>query len=131
MGFGRAPGAAVPMSDPAVAGTVSAQRFSCTAVIGGRPALTVEHITRVGSGQAPDWPTGRGWRVAVEGRPSMVIEARIAVHGEDETDQGCLGTAMHAVHTIGPVCRARPGIRTFLDLPMINGRHVFGAGPAR
>nr|MDT0665150.1 hypothetical protein [Micromonospora sp. DSM 115978] len=78
------------------AGTVSAQRYSCTAVIGGRPALTVEHVTRVGHGQAPDWPTGRGWKVTVEGQPSMVLEAQIAIHDEDENDQGCLGTAMHA-----------------------------------
>jgi hypothetical protein len=62
--------------------------------------------------------------VAVEGTPSMVLESRIAVHGEDENDQGCLGTAMHAVHAIAPVCAAEPGIRTFLDLPMITGRHV-------
>lgn len=103
-------------------GTVSAQRFSCTAVIDGRPALTVEHITRVGADQAPDWPTGRGWRVTVEGEPSMVVDATIAIHGEDETRQGCLGTAMHAVHAIGPVCDAAPGIRTFLDLPIICGR---------
>ena len=51
------------------AGTVSAQRFAYSAVIGGREALTIEHITRMGAGQAPDWPTGRGWRVTVEGRP--------------------------------------------------------------
>jgi len=106
------------------AGTVSAQRFSCTAIIGGRPALTIEHITRLGDDQAPDWPSGRGWKVTVEGRPSMVLESRIATHGEDETDQGCLGTAMHAVHAIAPVCAAAPGIRTFLDLPTIVGRGV-------
>jgi hypothetical protein len=106
------------------AGAVAAQRFGCTAVIEGRPALTVEHITRLGEGQATDWPTGRGWKVTVEGLPSMVLESRIATPGEDETDQGCLGTAMHAVHAIAPVCAAAPGIRTFLDLPMITGRHV-------
>lgn len=106
------------------AGTVSAQRFSYAAIIGGRRALTVEHITRLRDDQAPDWPTGRGWKVTVEGRPSMVLESKIATHGEDETDQGCLGTAMHAVHAIAPVCAAAPGIRTFLDLPMITGRHV-------
>jgi hypothetical protein len=106
------------------AGCVSALRFSYTAVVGGRPALTVEHITRLGEGQAPDWPTGRGWKVTVEGRPSMVLESKIAVHGEDENEQGCLGTAMHAVHAIAPVCAAAPGIRTFLDLPMLTGRHV-------
>ena len=54
----------------------------------------------------------------------MVLEAQIATHGEDETDQGCLGTAMHAVHAVVPVCAADPGIRTFLDLPIIAGRHV-------
>jgi 2,4-diaminopentanoate dehydrogenase len=114
------------------AGTVSAQRFSCAAVIDGREALTVEHITRLGHGQAPDWPTGQGWKVAIEGAPSMRLEAEIAVHGEDHNQQGCLGTAMHAVHAIEPVCAADPGIRTFLDLPMIVGRHALrGGGPGR
>lgn len=106
------------------AGTVSAQRFSYTAIVNGRPALTVEHITRLGADQAPDWPTGRGWHVTVEGNPSMELKSCIAAGGEDETDQGCLGTAMHAVHAIAPVCAATPGIRTFLDLPIITGRGV-------
>lgn len=106
------------------AGTVSAQRFSVSAIVGGRQAITVEHITRLGADQAPDWPAGRGWRVAIEGSPSMVLESEVGVHGEDRNDQACLATAMHAVHAIGPVCAAAPGIRTFLDLPMITGRHV-------
>ncbi|HEX2400280.1 MAG TPA: dihydrodipicolinate reductase [Mycobacterium sp.] len=112
------------------AGTVAAQRFGYTAIVNGRPALTVEHITRLGDEQAPDWPTGRGWKVTVEGRPSMVLDSKIATHGEDETDQGCLGTAMHAIHAIAPVCAAAPGIRTFLDLPMIIGRGVLSASGA-
>lgn len=57
-----------------------------------------------------------------DGAPSMVLDARIAVHGEDDTDQGCLGTGRHAVHAIAPVCAADPGIRTFLDLPTIAAR---------
>jgi 2,4-diaminopentanoate dehydrogenase len=110
------------------AGTVSAMRFSATAMIDGRAALTVEHITRLAEGEAPDWPRGRGWKVTVDGQPSMVLEAKIAVRGEDENDQGCLGTAMHAVHAIAPVCAAPPGIRTFLDLPTIVGRHGLRRG---
>ena len=106
------------------AGTVSAQRFAVSAIVKGRKAITVEHITRLGADQAPEWPTGRGWRVAIEGTPSMVLESEIAVHDEDENDQACLGTAMHAVHAIPLVCAAAPGIRTFLDLPMITGRNV-------
>lgn len=106
-------------------GTVEAMRFSATAVIDGRPAMTVEHITRLRPDAAPDWETGRGWKVAVDGLPSMVLESRIAVNGEDDTDQGCLGTAMHAVHAVLPVRAAGPGIKTFLELPTIAGRHVF------
>ena len=105
-------------------GTVAAQRFGYSGIIAGRRAITVEHVTRLGKEQAPHWPTGRGWRVRIEGAPSMALEATIAVNGEDENDQGCLGTAMHAIHAIPRVCAAPPGIRTFLDLPMITGRGV-------
>jgi hypothetical protein len=107
-------------------GTVSAQRFGFSGIIAGRPVISVEHITRLGADQAPHWPRGRGWRVRIEGAPSMELEATIAVNGEDENDQGCLGTAMHAVHAIPHVCAAAPGIRTFLDLPLITGRGAIG-----
>ena len=106
------------------AGTVSAQRFAYSGIVNGREALTVEHVTRMGADQAPEWPTGRGWRVTIEGEPSMTLDSRIAVNGEDDTEQGCLATAMHAVHAIAPVCAADPGIKTFLDLPMITGRGI-------
>jgi hypothetical protein len=109
------------------AGTVSGKRYSFTAMIAGRPALKVEHVTRISPDAGPDWPTGRGWKVTVEGAPSMVLETQIGVHGEDENDQACLATAMHAVNSIRPVCAAAPGIRTFLDLPMIVGRHALPA----
>jgi hypothetical protein len=112
------------------AGTVSAQRYGLSGTVAGRRAITVEHVTRVGVGQAPDWPSGRGWRVRIEGEPSMALEVSIAVNGEDDSDQGCLGTAMHAIHAIPHVCAAPPGIRTFLDLPLITGRGSLAApGP--
>lgn len=111
---------------PIEAGTVSAMRFSATAIIDGKPRLTVEHVTRLSDDEAPDWPQGRGWRITVEGVPSMRVEAQVAINGEDENDQGCLGTAMHAVHSVAPVCAAEPGIKTFLDLPTIVGRRILG-----
>ena len=40
----------------------------------------------------------------------------------------CLGTAMHAIHAIPHVCAAEPGIRTFLDLPIIAGRGALALG---
>ena len=106
-------------------GTVAAMRFSVTGVINGREAITVEHISRLRPDIAPEWPNGRGWRVTIKGEPSMVLETHIGTDGEDEVDQGCMATAMHAVHAVYPVCKAGPGIKTFLDLPMITGRKIF------
>lgn len=104
-------------------GTVAAMRFGLSGIIGGRPALVIEHVTRTRADLAPDWPQGRGWTVDVEGQPSMRCALQIATDGGDENDQACLGTAMHAVNAIPLVCQAPPGIRTFLDLPMVVGRH--------
>lgn len=106
------------------AGTVAGKRYSYTAVVKGRPAMKVEHVTRLGKHIAPHWPQGRGWHVTIKGSPSMSLKSVIAPDGGDENDEGCLGTAMHAVHAIIPVCAAEPGIRTFLDLPPIIGRGI-------
>jgi hypothetical protein len=105
-------------------GTVSGKRYSYTAVVGGRPALKVEHVTRLGEHTAPHWPQGRGWHVTIKGSPNMTLKSTIAPDGGDENDEACLGTAMHAVHAIAPVCEAKTGIRTFLNLPTIIGRHI-------
>lgn len=107
------------------AGTVAGKRYSFTATIEGRPALKIEHITRLGAHIAPQWPIGRGWYVTVEGKPSMVLKAEIGVDDRDQNDEACLATAMHAVHTIAALCDAPAGIRTFLDLPIIHGRKNF------
>ncbi|MCB2048279.1 MAG: hypothetical protein KDE32_08635 [Novosphingobium sp.] len=107
------------------AGTTAGKRYRFSAVIDGRKAMTIEHVTRMGEDIAPDWPQGRGWHVTVEGTPSMKLACEIAVHGEDANDQACHATAMHAVHAIAPVCAADTGIRTFLDLPQIVGRGAF------
>jgi len=104
------------------AGTVAAMRFGLSGIVGGRPAIVIEHVTRTRSDLAPEWPKGRGWSVDVEGEPSMRCTVEIATDGGDENDQGCLGTAMHAVNAIPLVCKAAPGIRTFLDLPMVLGK---------
>jgi hypothetical protein len=105
-------------------GTVAAMKFGATAIVDGRPALTVEHVTRLTQDAAPEWANGQGWRVTIEGLPSMMMEAHIGLHGEDHNDQACLATGMHAVHTVIPLCEADPGIRTVIDMRMVIGRHA-------
>ena len=37
-------------------------------------------------------------------------------------NRGIVATAMHCVNAIPYVCRAEPGIRTYLELPLVAGR---------
>jgi hypothetical protein len=41
----------------------------------------------------------------------------------EKRNAGIAATAMHCVNAIPYVCRAEPGIRTYLDLPLASGRH--------
>ncbi len=105
-------------------GTIAAQRFRWTGNVGGEERIVLEAVYRAGAEVAPEW-TAPGCKVQIEGRPRMAMDL-----GEGWISNGLAATAMHAVHAVPHVCRAEPGIRTFLDLPLIVGRHAFkGARP--
>ena len=44
---------------------------------------------------------------------------------------GIVATALHCVNAIPYVCRAEPGLRTYLDLPLVAGRAAPGLHRAR
>jgi len=58
-------------------GTVGAIWFRCIGVVDGEEVITIEHIDRMCSDAAPDWPKSRAggidgvWRVIIEGEPSF------------------------------------------------------------
>ncbi len=105
------------------AGTIAAQRFSWAGMIGGEKRILLEAVYRARRGLVPDWPDVGG-TVRIEGRPRISFNL-----DEGWISNGLAGTALHAVHAVPHVCRAEPGIRTFLDLPLITGRHA-AAGSA-
>lgn len=107
------------------AGTISAMRFSFNAYVAGQPRLVVEHVTRLNADQAPEWPQGHGYTIAIRGEPSMRLSFEMGVgEGRSELADSVLSAAMHAVNSVPAVCEADPGIRTFLELPLITGRHT-------
>lgn len=107
------------------AGTVSAIRHAFIAYVGGVPRLGVEHVTRLNAEQAPHWPQGHGYTITLRGEPSMRLSYEMGVEeGRSELDDSVLSAAMHAVNSVPAVCEAEPGIRSFLDLPIITGRHT-------
>ncbi len=112
-------------------GTVSGQRYRWRGIVANRPALEIEALWTVGPGYPDAWPRPReGWTVTLEGAPSLrahftnaasfarAKETPIAdhVHAAD------VATALQAVNAIAPLCAAPPGVRSFLDLPLIRGR---------
>jgi 4-hydroxy-tetrahydrodipicolinate reductase len=98
------------------AGSVAGHRWLWQGIVAGEPRIRQEAVYRAHPSVAPDWPA-TGAEVRIEGRPRM--ELRL---GHDWLSSGLLATAMHAVHAIPHVCRAGPGIRSFLDLPLVTAR---------
>jgi 4-hydroxy-tetrahydrodipicolinate reductase len=104
-------------------GTIAALRFEVQGIVGGRPVLVVEHVTRLDDELAPEWPRGNGsYRVVIRGVPSMRCEFEFADERGDHAVGGVLLTATRLVNAIPAVCRAPVGLLSVLDLPLVTGR---------
>jgi 2,4-diaminopentanoate dehydrogenase len=106
------------------AGTVGAIRFEIAGIVGGETRIAIEHITRLHADVAPHWATldPGGFRVIIEGAPSLKVDVALTEAGGDPCVQACQGTGCRAANSIPVVCEADPGIKTFLNLP----RRVMG-----
>jgi hypothetical protein len=104
-------------------GQVAAVRFSVEGIVGGRPAIIVEHVNRLTDAAAPHWPTppdGRPGvhRAVVRGTPGVEINAHLGLDGVDHNVAGVVSTAARAVNAIEAVCTAPPGLLSRCDLPV-------------
>jgi len=62
------------------AGTVGAVRFETIGVVRGRDAIVIEHVNRMASDLAPEWPTAARdgtYRIAIEGNPDLTCELTV------------------------------------------------------
>lgn len=117
---------------PLEQGTVAAQRFTWQGLVRGEPVITARVNWLMGQQHLdPAWsfgPEGERFEIEITGDPPVSI----AVHGlhphdpasreASERNLGIVATAMHCVNAIPYVCRAEPGIKTYLDLPLVAGR---------
>lgn len=111
-------------------GRVAAQRFTWQRTVNGEPVITVRVNWFMGEGHFDTgWsfgPGGERFEVEVQGDPS----SHVTFHGWHpesvaaglERNPGIVATANHGVSAIPYVCQALPGIKTYLDLPLIAGR---------
>jgi hypothetical protein len=111
-------------------GTVAAQRFTWTGTVGGVPRVSARVNWFMGEEHLdPSWsfgPEGERFEVELDAVPPV----RTVFHGFQpptlDTDlsrnEGIVATAMHCVNSVPYVVAAEPGIRTYLDLPLMPGR---------
>jgi 4-hydroxy-tetrahydrodipicolinate reductase len=107
------------------AGTTAALRFEVRGMVGDRPVVVLEHVTRLRDDLAPDWPQplGQGgYRVVVRGEPEYTLDLRLVGTDGDHNTAGLKATAMRLVNAVPAVVAAPPGLVTALDLPQITGR---------
>jgi hypothetical protein len=112
-------------------GTVAGQRYRWRGVVGGRPRIEIEALWTVGPGYPDHWPRPKeGWTVTLEGTPSLRAHFTNAasfarareVPIADHVHAADIATAQQAVNAIVPLCAAAPGVKSFLDLPLVRGR---------
>ena len=111
-------------------GLVAAQRFRWEGLVDGEPVITAAVNWLMGEEHLePAWsfgPEGEHFEIEVTGDPSCLVSFH-KLHPESiaaglERNPGIVATAMHCVNAIPYVCAAEPGLRTYLDLPLVAGR---------
>ena len=115
---------------PMEPGTVAARRFRWQALVDGEPVVTaaVNWLMREVD-LDPPWtlgPDGERFEVEITGDPDVLLTFK-GLQPESVAEglirnPGVVATANHCVSAIPYVCAAEPGIKTYLDLPLIAGR---------
>ena len=115
---------------PITAGTVAARRFRWDALVDGEPVITAAVNWLMGEADLePAWTFGEHgerFEVQITGDPDVSLIFK-GVHPESvaqglQRNPGIVATANHCVNAIPYVCAAEPGIKTYLDLPLLAGR---------
>jgi hypothetical protein len=110
------------------AGTCGAVRTRATGIVGGRPAIVVEHVIRMARDVAPDWPASdhdATYGVVIEGEPDIRCTMTLGDAAGPGAGSGAMAaTAMRVVNAVPYVIDAEPGLVSSLDLPMTLPRHA-------
>jgi hypothetical protein len=118
-------------------GTVGCRQFEWHGIVDGKPRIVLSTFWKLTGDLDPAWDVTSSdlveWRISVEGTPSW--QCNIATCHSFDPDSPQFGkggevaaveaTAVHAVNAIPFVVRAEPGVRTFLDMPIIGSAGAF------
>jgi hypothetical protein len=115
---------------PIQPGTVAAQRFRWEGLVDGEPVVSAIVNWLMGEAHLdPPWrfgPEGERFEVEVTGDPSCLVTFKKlhppTVEAGLARNPGIVATAMHCVNAVPYVCAAEPGLRTYLEMPLVAGR---------
>ncbi|RDI17053.1 NAD(P)H-dependent amine dehydrogenase family protein [Lentzea flaviverrucosa] len=103
-------------------GTQGAIRFEVQGIVDGEPLIVIEHVTRIHSSCATDWPmppSGDGThKVIIEGRPRIEVSVESADEGENRSAGGNATAVGRIVNAIDWLTEAEPGLYDALDVPL-------------
>lgn len=115
---------------PIPPGSVAARRFRWQALVDGAPVITAAVNWLMGEDNLdPSWSfgeEGERFEVEITGDPNVSLtfkglQPETIAEGL-KRNPGIVATANHCVNAIPYVCAAEPGIKTYLDLPLLAGR---------
>ncbi|NUR28293.1 MAG: dihydrodipicolinate reductase [Catenulispora sp.] len=104
------------------AGTQGGVRFEVQGIVGGRPRIVIEHVTRIHGSAAPQWPQapdGVGaHRVIIEGRPRIEVTVEAADEDGNRSAGGNATAVGRLVNAVEWLIGREPGIYDALDVPL-------------
>lgn len=106
-------------------GTAAALHFEVRGMVGDRPVVVLEHVTRLRDDLGAGWPQPAGhgcYRVQVTGEPNYTLDLQLMGTDGDHNTAGLKATAMRLVNAVPAVIDAPAGLLTALDLPLVTGR---------
>ena len=112
-------------------GGQAALRFEILGMVKGKPAIVIDHVTRLREDMCPEWPQpaqpGGSYKVEIVGEPSYTVDICPTSRKGDHNYAAIAAGAGRVVNAIPAVVAAPPGIRTTLDLPLVTGKGLFAA----
>ncbi|AQA03949.1 dihydrodipicolinate reductase [Mycobacterium sp. MS1601] len=111
-------------------GQVAGRKFHWEALVGDQSVVRVTVNWLMGEQNLdPAWDfgaEGQRYEMEIQGNPdfTVVIKGFQSEYGADEdgVESGVVATAAHCVNSVPGVCAAKPGIATYLDLPLFSAK---------
>ncbi len=124
---------------PIEPGKVAAQRFRWEGLVDGQPVVTAAVNWLMGEEHLdPPWlfgSQGPHFEVEITGDPSCLLTFEKlhpqTVEAGLVRNPAVVATAMHLVNAVPYVCRAEPGLLSYLEMPLVAGRAAAHLGKGR